>query len=89
MNLVEVPGHTGPVAPPHASEPLRILLAEGRDPQNYETAQSEKGRKQKTNILKFQIDNSDKGFEFEYFLALGCTLWRGKSPPLCFTTLPE
>ena len=55
MNLVEVPGHTGPVAPPHASEPLRILLAEGRDAQNYETAQSEKGRKQKTNILKFQI----------------------------------
>ena len=57
MNLVEVPGHTGPVAPPHASEPLRILLAEGRDAQNYETAQSEKGRTKEAKNKYPEIPN--------------------------------
>ena len=54
MNLVEAPDHAGPAAPPHAPERLRTLLAEGRDAQNDETAQSEKGRKQ--FFFSFEID---------------------------------
>ena len=49
MNLVEAPDHAGPAAPPHAPERLRTLLAEGRDAQNDETAQSEKGKPSKKN----------------------------------------
>ena len=40
---MEAPDHAGPAAPPHAPEQLRMLLAEGREAQNDETAQSEKG----------------------------------------------
>ena len=54
MNLVEAPDHAGPAAPPHAPERLRTLLAEGRDAQNDETAQSEKGRK--PFFFSFEID---------------------------------
>ena len=41
MHLVEAPDHAGPAAPPHVPDQLRTLLAEGRDAQNDETAQSE------------------------------------------------
>ena len=41
---------------PHPPEQLRTLLAEGRDAQNDETAQSEKVRKQIFFSMKFQID---------------------------------
>ena len=57
MNLVEAPDQAGPAAPPHAPERLRTLLAEGRDAQNDETAQSEKGRKQFFSPLKLILDS--------------------------------
>ena len=57
MNLVEAPDHAGPAAPPHAPERLRTLLAEGRDAQNDETAQSEKGRTQFFFSLKLILDS--------------------------------
>ena len=57
MNLVEAPDQAGPAAPPHAPERLRTLLAEGRDAQNDETAQSEKGRKQFFFSLKLNLDS--------------------------------
>ena len=63
MNLVEAPDHAGPVAPPHAPERLRTLLAEGRDAQNDETAQSERARKQFFSPLKLNLD-SYSGFEY-------------------------
>ena len=57
MNLVEAPDHAGQAAPPHAPERLRTLLAEGRDAQNDETAQSEKGRTQFFFSLKLILDS--------------------------------
>ena len=54
MNLVEASDYAGPAAPPHAPERLRTLLAEGRDAQNDETAQSEKGGKH--FYFSFEID---------------------------------
>ena len=54
MHLVEAPDHAGPAAPPHVPDQLRTLLAEGRDAQNDETAQSEKGRKQ--SFYSFEIE---------------------------------
>ena len=57
MNLVEAPYHAGPVAPPHAPERLRTLLAEGRDAQKNETAQSDKGEEAIFSPLKLIILN--------------------------------
>jgi hypothetical protein len=57
MKLVEVPDHAGLAALPHAPKQLRMLLAEGRDAQNDETAQSEKARKQNVFPLELIILN--------------------------------
>ena len=67
MNLVEAPDHAGPVAPPHAPERLRTLLAEGRDAQNDETAQSEKGRKQFFSPLKLILDSYSESKDSNIF----------------------
>ena len=83
MNLVEAPDHAGPVAPPHAPERLRTLLAEGRDAQNNETAQSDKGEEAFFSPLKLIILNP----RIRIFLPLG---WRAggsggaEVPPLWF-----
>lgn len=71
MNLVEAPDHAGPAAPPHAPERLRTLLAEGRDAQNDETAQSEMDRKQKKILLEIDCSDSKNS---RIFLPLGRTL---------------
>ena len=63
MNLVEAPDHAGPVAPPHAPERLRTLLAEGRDAQNDETPRV-KG--QGSNFFSFEIEFRFL-LGFEYF----------------------
>ena len=84
MNLVEALDHAGPAAPPHAPEQLRTLLAEGRDAQNDETAQSEKGRKQFFSPLKLIILNP----RIRIFLPLEWRLWRGGFPPLWFDYSP-
>ena len=84
MNLVEAPDHAGPVAPPHAPERLRTLLAEGRDAQNDETAQSERAG---SIFFSFEI-------EFRFLFRIRIFLpWGGRSggaevPPLWFSTLP-
>ena len=76
MNLVEAPDHAGPVAPPHAPERLRTLLAEGRDAQNDETAQSERAG---FSPLKLNLDSYSESKDSNIF-ALGWSLWRGGSP---------
>ena len=53
MKLVEAPDHAGPAAPPHVPDQLRTLLAEGRDAQNDETAQSER---EGSIFFSFEID---------------------------------
>jgi len=78
MNLVEAPDHAGPVAPPHAPERLRTLLAEGRDAQNDETAQSERAG---FSPLKLNLDSYSESKDSNIF-ALGWSLWRGGSPSL-------
>ena len=88
MNLVEAPDHAGPVAPPHAPERLRTLLAEGRDAQNDETAQSEKGRKPFFSPLKLILGSySDESKDSNIFAPGVWSLWRGGSF-LWFSTLP-
>ena len=57
MNLVEAPDHAGQAAPPHAPERLRTFLAEGRDAQNDETAQSEMG--EEAIFVPLEIDYSE------------------------------
>ena len=88
MNLVEAPDHAGPAAPPHAPERLRTLLMEGRDAQNDETAQSEKGKKQFFSSLKLILDSYSESkhdsniniIEYIYFCpSSGWSLWRGGS----------
>ena len=76
MNLVEAPDHAGPVAPPHAPERLRTLLAEGRNAQNDETAQSERAG---FSPLKLNLDSYSESNDSNIF-ALGWSLWRGGSP---------
>ena len=78
MNLVEAPDHAGPAAPPHAPERLRTLLAEGRDAQNDETAQSERAG---FSPLKLNLDSYSESKDSNIF-ALGWSLWRGGSPSL-------
>ena len=78
MNLVEAPDHAGPVAPPHAPERLRTLLAEGRNAQNDETAQSERAG---FSPLKLNLDSYSESKDSNIF-ALGWSLWRGGSPSL-------
>ena len=64
MNLVEAPDHTGPAAPPHAPERLRTLLAEGRDAQNDETAQSERAG---FSPLKLNLDSYSESKDSNIF----------------------
>ena len=78
MNLVEAPDHAGPVAPPHAPERLRTLLAEGRDAQNDETAQSERAG---FSPLKLNLDSYSESKDSNIF-ALGWSLCRGGSSSL-------
>ena len=78
MNLVEAPDQAGPAAPPHAPERLRTLLAEGRDAQNDETAQSERAG---FSPLKLNLDSYSESKDSNIF-ALGWSLWRGGSPSL-------
>ena len=75
---MEAPDHAGPVAPPHAPERLRTLLAEGRNAQNDETAQSERAG---FSPLKLNLDSYSESKDSNIF-ALGWSLWRGGSPSL-------
>ena len=51
--MVEAPDHAGPAPPLLAPEQLRMLLPEGCDARNDETARSEKGRNDKEAILGY------------------------------------
>ena len=85
MNLVEAPDHAGPVAPPHAPERLRTLLAEGRAAQNEETAQSERAG---FSPLKLNLDSYSESKDSNIF-APGVEALEGrKFLPSGFTTLP-
>ena len=85
MNLVEAPDHAGPVAPPHAPERLRTLLAEGRDAQNDETAQSERAG---FSPLKLNLDSYSESKDIRIFLPWGGRSGGAEVPPLWFSTLP-
>jgi hypothetical protein len=85
MNLVEAPDHAGPVAPPHAPERLRTLLAEGRDAQNDETAQSERAA---FSPLKLNLDSYSESKDIRIFLPWGGRSGGAEVPPLWFSTLP-
>ena len=56
---MEAPDHTGPAAPPHAPKQLRTLLAEERDAQNDETAQSKKTRKENGSLKMDDSESKD------------------------------
>ena len=85
MNLVEAPDHAGPVAPPHAPERLRTLLAEGRAAQNEETAQSERAG---FSPLKLNLDSYSESKDIRIFLPWGGRSGGAEVPPLWFSTLP-
>ena len=85
MNLVEAPDHAGPVAPPHAPERLRTLLAEGRNAQNDETAQSERAG---FSPLKLNLDSYSESKDIRIFLPWGGRSGGAEVPPLGFSTLP-
>ena len=83
MNLVEAPDHAGPAAPPHAPERLRTLLAEGRDAQNDETAQSERAG---FSPLKLNLDSYSESKDSNIF---GLEVVpEGRKSLLWFSTLP-
>ena len=85
MNLVEAPDHAGQAAPPHAPERLRTFLAEGRDAQNDETAQSEMG--EEAIFVPLEIDYSES--KDSNISAPGVEALEGrKFLPCGFTTLP-